>query len=285
MGYKKLIKRIAKFILTSSPTNYVTIQVSSINHGEILKNKSIVITGGSKGIGYSIAQKCISEGANVLIIGRNLKTLQEANKNLGEKSTYLQFDVSQIKEIPKLLEQCKKLLGGNIDCWVNNAGISLHEGSFKNVTIEGFEMQMNINLKAYYFLSKAFLEMKLKERKEGNLLLVSSETAALYDDIPYGMTKAAINSLTGALAKRVYKSGIRVNAIAPGVTLTDMTKDYAIDPSGNLSTNDTGGRNFLPNEIAEVACFLLSQASQCITGQVIYCDGGNHIKLNRENVD
>lgn len=79
--------------------------------------------------------------------------------------------------------------------------------------------------------------MKLEEHKDGNLLLISSETGSLYDDIPYGIIKAAINSLTGALSRRVYKSGIRVNAIAPGVTLTDMTKEYTNTTNGNLSVN------------------------------------------------
>lgn len=134
-------------------------------------------------------------------------------------------------------------------------------------------------------MSKAFLEMKLEEHSDGNLLLISSETGSLYDDIPYGIIKAAINSLTGALSRRVYKSGIRVNAIAPGVTLTDMTKGYTNTTGGNLSCNSASGRYFLPDEIAEVACFLLSNASQCISGEIIHCNGGNHLKLNRENIE
>lgn len=285
MGYKKIIKKIAQFILTSQPNNFVTVKTESINYGHILKNQSIVITGGNKGIGYSIAKKCISEGANVLILGRDLDTLKKAAATLGNQCKFLQFDVTQTKEYPNLFEKCKKILGGSIDCWVNNAGISLHEGSFKNVTIEGFNKQIDINLKAYYFLSKAFLEMKLEEHKDGNLLLISSETGSLYDDIPYGIIKAVINSLTGALSRRVYKSGIRVNAIAPGVTLTDMTKEYTNTTSGNLSVNSASGRYFLPDEVAEVACFLLSKASQCISGEIIHCNGGNHLKLNRENIE
>lgn len=91
------------------------------------------------------------------------------------------------------------------------------------------------------------------------------------------MTKAAINSLTGALSRRVYQYGIRVNAIAPGVTLSDMTKEYADVTDSNLSRNCAAGRIFLPEEVAELACFLLSDVSKCISGEVIHCNAGNHL--------
>lgn len=93
------------------------------------------------------------------------------------------------------------------------------------------------------------------------------------------MTKAALNSLTGALSRRVYTHGIRVNAIAPGVTLTDMTRAYAASSDGNLYRDCASGRTFLPEEVAEVACFMLSNALKCISGEVIHCNAGNHLKL------
>lgn len=108
MGYKKLLKKIAQFILTSQPNNFVTVKTESINYGHILKNQSIVITGGNKGIGYSIAKKCISEGANVLILGRDLDILKKAAATLGNQCKFLQFDVTQTKEYPNLFEKCKK---------------------------------------------------------------------------------------------------------------------------------------------------------------------------------
>lgn len=112
MGYKKILKKIARFILTSQPNNFVQVKTESINYGNILKNRSIVITGGNKGIGYSIAKKCISEGANILILGRDLDSLKKTAASLGDKCKFLQFDVTQIKEYPNLFEKCKKILGG-----------------------------------------------------------------------------------------------------------------------------------------------------------------------------
>ena len=92
------------------------------------------------------------------------------------------------------------------------------------------------------------------------------------------MTNAALNSMVGAFSRRVYQQGIRVNAIAPGVTLTEMTRDYAESSDGNLYRNCASGRTFLPEEVAEVACFLLSDASKCISGEVLHCNAGNHLK-------
>lgn len=135
-------------------------------------------------------------------------------------------------------------------------------------------------MKANYFIAQAFLKNKLHEQSEGNLLFLSSETAGKSIDIPYGLTKAAINSLVGGLARRVYQRGLRVNAIAPGVTLTDMTCRDKVDEAANLGTNSAAGRWLLPEEIAEVACFILSDVSKCITGEVIYCDAGSHLKIN-----
>ena len=95
------------------------------------------------------------------------------------------------------------------------------------------------------------------------------------DDLPYGLTKASINSLVQALSYKYYKSGIRVNGIAPGVTVSNMT---GLNKDGDLYNNNPSNRYFLPEEIAEVATFLLSDYSKCISGEIIHCNAGNHIK-------
>lgn len=280
MGIKRYIRKIAKFILASSPEKRITVNIAQVNYNEILKDKNIVITGGGKGIGFAIAKKCISEGANVIISGRNENTLKKANENLGKKCKYIIHDISEIETIDNFLEKCKEIFEGDIDSLVSNAGISFHENNFKNVTIDGFDKQFNTNFRASYFLSKAFLEFKEKERStSGELVFISSETGNQAYDIPYGMTKAALNSLTRALSRKVYTSGIRVNAVAPGVTISDMTKDYAEVSNGNLYRKCASDRIFLPEEVAEVVCFLLSDVSKCISGEIIHCNAGNHLKV------
>lgn len=280
MGIKKGIRKLARLILESSPEKNVTVNVSQINYGKILENRNIVITGGGKGIGFAIAKKCISEGANVVITGRTEKTLKEATEKLGNSCKYVVFDISKVEEMKKFLSMCEDKFTGKIDSLISNAGISLHENIYKNVTIEGFDKQFNTNLRASYFLAKEYLEYLERNRCEnGNLIFISSETGNQCYDIPYGLTKAALNSLTRALSRRVYKNNFRVNAIAPGVTISDMVKEYVDIDSENMYRKCASDRVFLPEEIAEVVCFLLSDASKCISGEIIHCNAGNHLSV------
>lgn len=280
MGLKRIIRKVAKFIVFEQPKEKVFVNVAQIQYGGILKDKHIVITGGGSGLGLAMAKKFASEGANVLIVGRNEEKLKKA---IGEiksgGASFLTFDVSNADKAEAFLAQCQQKLNAPIDCFVSNAGVSLHENVFTNVSLEGFDKQFNTNMRGNYFLCKAFLEMKLKENADNaNLLVISSETGNQAYDIPYGMTKAAVNSMVKAFSRRVYQKGIRVNAIAPGVTLSDMTKDYAEASDGNLYRDCASGRIFKPEEVAEVACFLLSDASRCISGEIIHTNAGNHIK-------
>lgn len=278
MKIKKLIRRIAKFIVFEQPKEKVTVHVAQINYGGILKGRNIVITGGGSGIGLAMAKKFASEGANVIVSGRNVEKLKKAVEEIGTNAQYAQFDVTDVSNDNTFLEKCKAMFNGTIDCLVSNAGLSLHENVFTNVTIDGFDKQFNTNMRGNYFLCKAFLEMKLSEKAENaSLLVTTSETGDQAYDIPYGMTKAALNSMVKALSRRVYKSGIRVNAIAPGVTLSEMTSSYASAEDGNLYRDCASGRTFLPEEVAEVACFLLSDASKCISGEIIHTNAGNHL--------
>jgi len=279
MGYKRTIRKIAKYILASQPESFVKVDVAQVNYGGILKDKRIVITGGGSGLGFAMAKKFLSEGAVVVISGRNKEKLDAAVNKLGNRSHAVITDVCDVEHSAAFLEEAKKLLDDRIDCLVSNAGVSLHENHYSNVTVEGFDKQFNTKFRAGYFLGKAFLEMKTKEQgPNAELLYITSETGDQCYDIPYGMTNAALNSMVGAFSRRVYKSGIRVNAIAPGVTLTEMTRDYAEASDGNMYRNCASGRIFLPEEVAEVACFLLSDASKCISGEVIHCNAGNHLK-------
>ena len=279
MGYKRIIRKIAKFILASQPDAFVQINVGQIQAGNILQGKKIVITGGGSGLGYAMAKKFISEGAEVVISGRNADKLKAAAEKIGSSNCKtVVADVCDVAHSMDFLENAKELLDGRIDCLVSNAGVSLHENIYTNVTVEGFDKQFDTKFRAGYFLGKAFLEMKTKEKQpNAELLYITSETGDQVYDIPYGMTNAALNSMVGAFSRRVYQQGIRVNAIAPGVTLTEMTRDYAESSDGNLYRNCASGRTFL-QEVAEVACFLLSDASKCISGEVIHCNAGNHLK-------
>lgn len=186
------------------------------------------------------------------------------------------FDVSKAEQAKDFIAEAKSYLGG-IDGLICNAGLSLHEESIGKVSPEQFDKQFNTNFRGAYFLAQAYVEEVTSSTKPSDLIFISSETADHCVDIPYGLSKAAINSLIGSLSRRFYRKGVRVNGVAPGVTATDMTKEYADVSDGDYSYEAASGRLFLPEEVAEVVCFLLSSASRCISGEVIHVNAGNHL--------
>ena len=246
-------------------------QVSCLNPDRRLDGKRIVVTGGTGGIGQAMAKRFVAEGAKVLITGRNEDKLKQISSELG--CEMLPLDVTCTEDFDAFVSHANGKLGG-IDCLVNNAGISLHE-SFLTVTPEGFDQQVATNLKGPFFLSQKVLAYMEQNQVKGQVLFVSSETGETADIRPYGLTKAAVNSLVQGLAYLYAKQGIRVNAIAPCVTASAMT-GFNADENLNCSYN-VGGRAYLPEEMAEVAAFLLSDASGCISGQIITCNNGNTV--------
>lgn len=263
------IKQLINSIIKTKQVRYANITYSSPN--ELLKGKRIVLTGGTGGIGAAMAKRFVDEGAKLLITGRNQDKLRQLASDLGCET--LALDMNRIDTFDDFVSQAVAKLGG-IDCLVNNAGISLHE-TFQEVTPEGFDEQISINLKGPFFLSQRVLAHMVQQGTQGHVLFISSETGETADVRPYGLTKAAVNSLVQGLAYLYLKNGIRVNALAPGVTATGMT---GFNPEENLYCSfNPNGRVYLPEEMAEVATFLLSDVSNCISGQIITCNNGKTI--------
>lgn len=273
MPLKTKLISIASYILHGTPKKVVA-NISYLQPNNQLVGKKIIITGGGRGLGFSMAKKFISEGAEVLIAGRSEKTLQTSVEEIGCK--YLTLDVQNVGSFKTFIEEADRMLGG-ANCLVNNAGISLHENGFLDVSLEQFDSQFDTNLKGTFFLTQCFInkckENKIEETK--NILFTSSETSTTVDERPYGLTKVAINSLVQGLACRFVNSGFRINAVAPGVTVSDMVSGSS---EGNLVCGyNMTGRYYLPEEVAEVACFLLSDVSNCLNGQILVCNEGKTI--------
>lgn len=272
MSLKQYLKRGCRFILNGVPVKNITANIMYLQPNGRLSGKKIIITGGGKGLGAAMAEKFVAEGASVLISGRNEKTLKETAERIGCK--YFTLDVQDTSVLNKFISEADSILEG-ADCLVNNAGISLHEPTFFDVTPETFDAQIATNLRGGFFLTQSFTRLLLKEKRKGNVLFVSSETGETVDIRPYGFTKAAVNSMVQGLACLFVKDGIRVNAIATGITASDMTGFKA---NGNLFlAGNATERIYLPEEVAETACFLLSDASGCVSGQVIVCNNGKTI--------
>ncbi len=267
-----IIKRIVRYIFKGIPIKQVYANIIQIQYGKILKNRNIVVTGGGHGIGKCIAAKCIDEGAKVMITGRNEAYLKETCEELGQNCQYIVFDLEKSSEIDEFWKLIYQKMN-KVDSLICNAGISLHEGNILNVSREQFDRQMTVNLESVYFLIQTF--MKRKQKDDINIICISSERGIQCDDLPYGLSKAAVNSLIGGITKRFYQDGVRINGIAPGITASDLTKKTVNDDL--VLERVTPGRYILGEEIAEVACFLLSEASKCISGEVIACDAGEYL--------
>lgn len=277
MSFKKNLKRMADFLLRDR--HIVKVEIAQIDYGGILKGRHIIVTGGASGIGLAMAQKFVHEGAIVLIAGRNESKLIQAMNELGVNGSYIVFDVTEVDKAHAFIAEAETKMGGKIDALVCNAGVSLHEGMIDNVTIEGYDRQMNVNLKANYFLCQAMLQnFQMRNIDKADILFISSQTANQAYDLPYGMSKAALNSMVQRINSRYYAKGIRCNAIAPGIIPTEMTKSYVDVSGGNMFSVSPCGRRFLPIEIAEVAAFLLSDAARIIGGEIITCDGGDTLR-------
>lgn len=276
MDLKAAIKRGLKYIVYGVPVTkvYAKVQVSSPT--KKLRNELVLITGGSSGIGFAIAKKCVSEGARVIITGRNQEKLNHAKEALGDNCTGIVFDNSNVVGLDSFFSKIESVYPDDkIGMMICNAGVSFHESSFRKVTESGWDAQMDVNLKGTYFLLTKYIDYLENNKIQGNIVVISSERGNRADSIPYGLTKAALNSMIKGISKSVIQERIRINGVAPGVTTSEMT---GYKNNGDLFASwQPQQRIFLAEEISEVVLFLLSSLSNCISGEVITCDQGRYI--------
>lgn len=243
----------------------------------MFSGKNVVVTGGSSGIGYAIAKKLISSGAKVLITGRNEEKLQKASKDLGENCIYLRHDISDISDMKNAFQEMLRLLGGRVDGLVNNAGTGSRL-EYPDIDEAEWDRLMSVHLKGPYFLTQLVYKQMILQGS-GNIVMIISNAALMGYVKPYGVMKTGLGCLTQGLAIDGVTHGIRCNAVAPGNTISSIHKNFEKNPTGNLSLERVrDGRWHLAEEIAEVTCFLLSDRSICLNGQIFACDGGDTVR-------
>ena len=253
------------------------VQIGQINHGEVLAGKRVLVTGGSAGIGLAIAWKCLTEGAQVVITGRDGDKLERAVQDLGgDKVHALVWDVADVAAIEDKLSSVFDMLGGVPDVLVNNAGILGGHSQFIDLTEARWDQLMSVNAKGLVFLTQAMVKLWLKEQMPAKVINMSSMRGTLgVQDGPYGMSKWALNGLTHGLGCKLASHGIIVNGIAPGIIATDSINIKDVDPELNAYLKRPPVKRIgTPEEIAELAVFLMSDAANYIVGQTIVCDGG-----------
>lgn len=285
----EIIKFLSKIIFTAKAVKkywkdggYTKVNIAQIQYGGLLKGKSVLVTGGSSGIGLAIAEKCLAEGAIVLITGRNEKKLQSiAEEHNNPMLKTLVWDVSDIYSLEKKLAEALSLVGNRIDILVNNAGILGGHRQFLDLTESVWDKIFNVNAKGLVFLTQCIVREWINSKQNGKIINMSSMRGNLgVQDGPYGMSKWGINGLTHGLGMKLAPLGIIVNGIAPGIIDTDSIAIKNMDSKENAFLKGIPvSRIGLPEEIAELAVFLMSDAANYIIGQTIICDGGYSLKV------
>ncbi len=238
-----------------------------------MKDKTVIVTGGAKGIGKAIALKFASEGANIVLNYRS--TSPEEVKNeieaMGVKCLTVQADVSNTEEAQKLVDEAIAEFGG-VDVLVNNAGIT-RDTLLMRMKEEDFDAVINTNLKGCFNMMKAVNKIMMKQ-KSGAIINMSSVIglAGNVGQVNYAASKAGVLGMTYSVAKELAARNITCNAIAPGMIATDMTEVLSDKVKEQILEGIPLKRFGQPEEIAETALFLAK--SKYITGQVITVDGG-----------
>ncbi|ALP03808.1 TPA: SDR family oxidoreductase [Clostridioides difficile] len=242
-----------------------------------MKKKTVLITGGARGIGKAMSKAFAKEGYNVLVnFNKSENEAKELYTILNEKNFSVKLfkaDISNREDVEDMVDYCIKEFGG-LDVLVNNAGVS-QDKLFTDITDEDWDNMMNINLKGSFYCSQVALKYMISEKK-GNIINISSiwGISGASCEVHYSITKAGIIGMTKALAKEVGPSNIRVNSIAPGVINTDMLSGYNEEDIDALVEETPLMRLGTPEDIANCAIFLASDKSNFITGQVISPNGG-----------
>jgi glucose 1-dehydrogenase len=241
-------------------------------------NKVALITGAGTGIGYEIAKQLVAEGAKVVLNDWDETTAQNAVESLQKdhpnSCVAYSGDASDVDFIYKMVDFTVKTYG-KVDVVIANAGTTLF-GSFLDFTPESFQKVVNLNLQGTFFLIQAFAKQVQKQEMGGSIVLMSSNIGIQsYPNLAaYGMSKAGIQMLARTLIAELSPLGIRINAVAPGATLTERTAVEEDDYWGIWSKITPLNQIATPNDIAKTTLFLLSDDAQHITGQTIVVDGG-----------
>lgn len=274
MGIKGKLIKLKKIFVREVKTPVYISQV----RGAYLKGKNILITGGASGIGFAIAEACLRNGASVVITGRNQNKLDKACNLLSQKVPNvdgavfsLVMDVQDVDSIDNRLSAAKALFPEKyIDTLVNNAGVS-SGNNIGSTDSESYDRVLNTNLKGTYFLSQAFSNYLVSKNIKGNILNISSSSGVRPAISPYMVSKWGEVGLTQGIAKKLIPYGIVVNGIAPGPTATGMLKK---DGSDLMYEKSPAGRYAAPEEIANLAVFMISDMGRMIVGETVYITGG-----------
>ena len=242
---------------------------------EIAK-KNIIVTGASGGIGNSIVEKLSKNGANILATGTKKEKLDEL-KSKFKNLKVLIFDISQSDKIEEFIENATNELGGNLDCIVNNAGITQDNLAIR-MNFEEWKKVIDINLSSTFLLSKYSIKKMLKNKKGKviNITSVVGHTGNL-GQANYTAAKAGIIAMSKTLAIEYARKNININCISPGFIKTAMTDKIDTKFKEMIISKIPSGRLGEPEDVANAVLFLASDLSNYINGETLHVNGGMYM--------
>ena len=243
-----------------------------------IRGQRAIVTGAARGIGRAITFALAEEGCHVVLADVDLEAARETAGEIlrqGGKAEAIRVDVTRAEEIRTRIDEAAGLLGG-LDILVNNAGVIGSSGAL-DTTEEEWDRVITVNLKGVFFCSQGALRHLVPARR-GKIVNVASiagkRGGGILGTVVYAASKAGVIGLTKALAREAAPFGINVNAVCPGITITDMTRDlYAVHQEHCLRQIPLG-RPGRPEDVAKAVLFLASPDADYITGEIMDVDGG-----------
>ncbi len=242
-----------------------------------LEGKVAIVTGASRGIGEAIARAMVAEGARVVLAARKMDALETVARSLGESAHPVAAHTGRE-------EDCKALVAaaiaqfGHVDVLVNNAATNPYFGPLVGVDPGAWDKTFEVNLKGYFYMAREVAAHLVDRASPGSIVNVTSVAGLAAAPLQgvYGMTKAAVISMTKTLAYELGPSRIRVNAIAPGLVKTRFASALVDNPdiSAQILSRTPLGRTGDPEDIAGGAVYLASDAAAYLTGHTLVIDGG-----------
>jgi len=241
-----------------------------------LKDKNIIVTGASGGIGNSIVERLNQNGANILATGTRIEKLDELKKKF-DNIKILKFDISQHNKIEEFIENATKELGGSLDCIVNNAGITKDNLTIR-MSLEEWSKVININLTSTFLMCKYSIKKMLKN-KSGKIINITSVVGHTGNvgQANYTASKAGIVAMSKSLAIEYAKKNINVNCISPGFISTSMTDQIDEKFKETIISKIPSNKLGKPEDIANAVNFLSSDQSDYINGETLHVNGGMYL--------